>query len=56
MIGGIGHWELLLIAFVAFLLFGHRLPGLLKSAGASLRGFREGMEGTVAESDATEKL
>ena len=56
MIGGIGHWELLLIAFVAFLLFGNRLPGLMKSAGASLRGFREGMEGTAAERDATEKL
>lgn len=42
---GIGHWELLLVAFVAFLLFGNRLPSLLKSAGASVRSFREGMEG-----------
>jgi TatA/E family protein of Tat protein translocase len=41
---GLGHWEVLIVAFVAFLLFGHRLPSLLKSAGASLRGFREGME------------
>jgi sec-independent protein translocase protein TatA len=45
MFGGIGHWELLLVAFVAFLLFGQRLPGLMKSMGSSLRSFREGMEG-----------
>jgi TatA/E family protein of Tat protein translocase len=46
---GIGHWELLLVAFVAFLLFGSRLPGLMKSAGTSLRSFREGMEGIASE-------
>ena len=52
MIGGIGHWELLLIAFVAFLLFGQRLPGLMKAAGASLGAFRDGMQGSAAEDSA----
>lgn len=42
---GFGHWELLIVAFVAFLLFGQRLPSLMKSMGSSLRNFREGMEG-----------
>jgi len=42
---GFGHWELLIVAFVIFLLFGQRLPSLMKSMGSSLRGFREGMEG-----------
>jgi sec-independent protein translocase protein TatA len=46
---GIGHWELLLVALVAFLLFGNRLPGLMKSLGSSLKSFRDGMDG-VAES------
>jgi TatA/E family protein of Tat protein translocase len=45
---GIGHWELMLVAFVAFLLFGQRLPGLMKSVGSSLRSFREGIEGPAA--------
>jgi TatA/E family protein of Tat protein translocase len=42
---GFGHWELLIVAFVAFLLFGQRLPSLMKSLGSSLRTFHEGMEG-----------
>jgi TatA/E family protein of Tat protein translocase len=46
---GFGHWELLIVAFVAFLFFGHRLPGLMNSLGSSLRTFREGMEGEPAE-------
>jgi TatA/E family protein of Tat protein translocase len=50
---GLGHWEVLIVAFVAFLLFGHRLPGLLKSAGASLRSFQEGMEQAPAEEPTT---
>jgi TatA/E family protein of Tat protein translocase len=53
---GMGHWEVLIVGFVAFLLFGHRLPGLLKSAGASLRGFREGMEQRTAEEPTTTGL
>jgi TatA/E family protein of Tat protein translocase len=48
---GIGHWEIVLIAFVAFLLFGNRLPGLMNSAGSCLRNFREGMEGSTAGQD-----
>jgi sec-independent protein translocase protein TatA len=50
---GIGHWELVVVAFVAFLLFGNRLPGVMKSAGSSLRSFREGMEGNTAGQDTT---
>jgi TatA/E family protein of Tat protein translocase len=53
---GMGHWEVLIVAFVAFLLFGHRLPGLLKSTGASLRSFREGMEEGASEEHVATRL
>jgi TatA/E family protein of Tat protein translocase len=46
---GFGHWELLIVAFVAFLFFGNRLPGLMNSLGSSFRTFREGMDGAPAE-------
>jgi sec-independent protein translocase protein TatA len=49
---GFGHWELLIVAFVAFLLFGSRLPALMRSLGGSLKSFREGMEGVPAEEPA----
>jgi TatA/E family protein of Tat protein translocase len=42
---GFGHWELLIVALVAFLLFGHRLPIVMNSLGGSIRSFRDGMEG-----------
>jgi sec-independent protein translocase protein TatA len=51
---GFGHWELLIVAFVAFLLFGQRLPSLMNSLGSSLRTFREGMEGPPQPQEAGE--
>ena len=47
---GIGQWELLLIAFVAILLFGHRLPKMMLSVGQSWREFRRGLEEPAEES------
>ena len=35
---GIGHWELLAIMVVVVLLFGHRLPGMMRSVGQGLKG------------------
>jgi TatA/E family protein of Tat protein translocase len=37
----IGHWEVLLVAFVAMLLFGHRLPNVMGSLGEAVRSFRD---------------
>lgn len=51
---GFGHWELLIVAFVAFLLFGQRLPSLMNSLGSSLRTFREGLEGPPQPQEAGE--
>lgn len=42
---GIGQWELLLIVFVLFILFGHRLPGLMRSAAEGIKAFQGGLSG-----------
>jgi TatA/E family protein of Tat protein translocase len=45
MIGGIGYWELLLIAFVALLLFGHRFPSVMGSVGKGIKEFKAALFG-----------
>ena len=47
---GIGHWELLLIVLVIFILFGHRLPSVMRSLGRGVVEFKEGLAG-VGEKD-----
>lgn len=43
---GLGPMELVLIFGIALLIFGpSRLPGLGKSVGDAIRGFKKGMEG-----------
>jgi len=37
---GIGHWEFLLIALVLFILFGHRLPSIMRHLGRGTIAFR----------------
>ena len=37
------HMELVIIAIVALLLFGHRLPSVMKSLGSSIKMFKSGM-------------
>lgn len=43
MFGLPGQYELLIIAGVAFLLFGHRLPATMHAMGASIRSFKKGL-------------
>ena len=38
-----GMWELLIVAAVAFLFFGHRLPSMMRSLGQGLNSFKEGL-------------
>lgn len=40
----IGFGEMMVVAFVALILFGGRLPEVMRSLGASYRSFRRGME------------
>jgi len=53
---GIGHWEVLVILVVVFILFGHRLPSVMRSLGRGVVEFKEGMRGvTEDETDKVEK-
>jgi sec-independent protein translocase protein TatA len=38
-----GIWELLIVAAVAFLFFGNRLPGVMRSLGQSINSFKDGL-------------
>ena len=44
-----GHWEILIIAFVILLLFGHRLPSLMRSLGRGVTEFKHGLHGEEDE-------
>jgi sec-independent protein translocase protein TatA len=41
---GIGTVELLVFAMIALLLFGNRLPAVMRSVGASIQEFRRGLQ------------
>ncbi len=56
---GLGSQELLIILFIAFLIFGaKRLPELGKGLGESIRGFKKAMESrpSVEDSRREEKM
>ena len=46
-----GHWEILIILLVALLLFGHRLPGLMRLMGRGVVEFKKGIQGIEDEVD-----
>jgi sec-independent protein translocase protein TatA len=52
---GLGGFELLIFAVIILLLFGNRLPSLMRSMGSSIssfkKGVREGEEGLEETSD-----
>ena len=53
---GIGQWEVIIILVVIFILFGHRLPSVMRSLGRGVVEFKEGMRGvTDDEPDKVER-
>lgn len=45
--GGLSFWHMLLLLGIVLLVFGpSRLPGVGKSLGEAIRGFKKGLEGT----------
>lgn len=51
---GASWFQMLVVAFVALLLFGHRLPSAMKSLGRGIKEFQDGMKSTgdeLAEDD-----
>jgi sec-independent protein translocase protein TatA len=50
-LGSIGTTELLAIAFVALLVFGNRLPSVMRSLGKSVTEFKKGISGIEEDID-----
>lgn len=48
---GIGQWEVLLLLVVIFILFGHRLPSVMRSLGRGVVEFKQGMAGISDEQE-----
>lgn len=44
-----GGYEVLVIGFVALLIFGNRLPGVMRSLGKSVTEFKKGVQGIEEE-------
>ncbi len=42
---GLGHWELLIVAIIVLLLFGNRLPSVMRSLGRGVVEFKKGVSG-----------
>ncbi len=47
--------QLLIIAAIAFLLFGNRLPSVMRSLGRSITEFKKGVNGIEEEIDAASR-
>jgi sec-independent protein translocase protein TatA len=48
-IGGMGYPEMLVVAFIALLLFGKRLPEVARSLGKGVTEFKKGVRGIEEE-------
>ena len=46
-----GIWELSIVAAIAFLFFGTRLPGMMRSLGQGINSFKEGLRSGELDSD-----
>ena len=51
MFGMPGHLEMLIIAGIALLLFGHRLPSVMRSLGRGVVEFKKGVQGIEEDLD-----
>lgn len=51
LLGMPGHLELLIVAFVILLLFGNRLPSVMRSLGQGIVEFKKGVSGQGGEDE-----
>ncbi len=54
-IGGIGMPELLIVGFIVLILFGSRLPSVMRSLGQGVVEFKKGVQGIEDEKESSEK-
>jgi sec-independent protein translocase protein TatA len=48
---GVGPMEMVIVAFIALLLFGNRLPSVMRSMGRGIVEFKKGVEGIEDDKD-----
>ena len=51
MFGMPGGWELIVVLVVVLLLFGNRLPSVMRSLGIGITEFKKGIQGEIPESN-----
>ncbi len=54
-LGGIGMPELLIVGFIVLILFGSRLPSVMRSLGQGVVEFKKGVQGIDEEKERSEK-
>jgi sec-independent protein translocase protein TatA len=54
-LGGIGMPELLIVGFIVLILFGSRLPSVMRSLGQGVVEFKKGVQGIDEEKESSEK-
>jgi sec-independent protein translocase protein TatA len=54
-IGTLSPWHLMILAVVALLIFGHRLPSVARGMGRSIVEFKKGLKGVQDDLDEAEK-
>jgi sec-independent protein translocase protein TatA len=54
-LGNIGTTELLVVGGIILLLFGHRLPSLMRSLGRGVTEFKQGLNSPANESEEEEE-
>jgi sec-independent protein translocase protein TatA len=54
LLGWTSGYELIIIAGIALLLFGHRLPSVMRSLGSGINEFKKGMNDPTPEPDPSE--
>ncbi len=52
---GFNHVQLIIVAVIAFLLFGNRLPSVMRSLGRSVTEFKRGVNGIEDEIESASK-
>lgn len=45
MLAFVNHWELIVLVVIVLLLFGNRIPGMMRSLGSGITEFKKGLKG-----------